>query len=130
MSAQEVSQAPVKLSFGYKVTWGVASFGRSLISGIYGALLTKPAQSVAIALSPFILEITNFITREANQGQITLNQPAEAIFGIKILVGLIPGAAMLVGAALLYFYPLRGDYLAEVKEKVLTLHAEKKMKLK
>lgn len=31
--------APVKLSLGYKVTWGIAALGTSLISGIYGALL-------------------------------------------------------------------------------------------
>ena len=35
----KLSLSPVKLSLGYKVTWGVASFGTSLISGIYGALL-------------------------------------------------------------------------------------------
>jgi len=31
--------APVKLSLGYKVIWGIAALGTSLISGIYGALL-------------------------------------------------------------------------------------------
>lgn len=31
---------PRKLSFGYKVIWGIASLGTSLISGIYGGLLT------------------------------------------------------------------------------------------
>jgi GPH family glycoside/pentoside/hexuronide:cation symporter len=93
------------------------------------ALLTKPAQSVAIALSPFILEMTNFVSREANQGQIMLNQPPGAIFGIRALVGLIPGCAMLIGALLLKFYPLRGAYLDEVKSKVLALHAEKHAKL-
>lgn len=89
------------------------------------ALLTKPAQSIALALSPFMLEITNFITREANQGQITLNQPESAIWGIKMLIGLIPGLALLIGAGILRWYPLRGDYLDEVKQKVLTMHAEK-----
>ncbi len=89
------------------------------------ALLTKPAQSIALALFPFVLETTNFISRETNQGQITINQPPGAIFGIKALVGLIPGIAMLMGAALLSLYPLKGRYLEEVKEKVLILHAQK-----
>ena len=31
---------PGKLSFGYKISWGIASLGTSLISGIYGGLLT------------------------------------------------------------------------------------------
>jgi GPH family glycoside/pentoside/hexuronide:cation symporter len=93
------------------------------------ALLTKPAQSVALALSPFILQATGFVTREANQGQIYLDQPASAIFGIKALVGLIPGIALLLGALILVWFPLRGSYLGEVQEKVLRLHAEKKSRL-
>ncbi|HOC21234.1 MAG TPA: MFS transporter [Anaerolineae bacterium] len=93
------------------------------------ALLTKPAQSVALALIPFILEATHFVTREANQGQIFLNQPASALFGIKVLVGLIPGVAMLLGALILTAFPLRGAYLQHVKEEMLALHAEKRARL-
>ncbi len=93
------------------------------------ALLTKPAQSVALALIPFILEATHFVTREANQGQIFLDQPASALFGIKALVGLIPGVAMLLGALILTAFPLRGAYLQRVKEEMLALHAEKRARL-
>ena len=93
------------------------------------ALLTKPAQSVALALIPFILEATHFVTREANQGQIFLNQPASALFGIKVLVGLIPGVAMLLGALILTAFPLRGAYLQRVKEEMLALHVEKRARL-
>lgn len=89
------------------------------------ALITKPAQSVALALSPFILEATGFITRDQNGGQIFLNQPATAIFGIKTIAGLVPGLALLLGALILFLYPLRGDYLAQVQERVLALHAAK-----
>ncbi|MBN1247477.1 MAG: MFS transporter, partial [Anaerolineae bacterium] len=89
------------------------------------ALLTKPAQSIALALMPFVLETTGFITREANQGQITLDQPANAIWGIKILAGLIPGVAMVLGAIILRWYPLRGEYLQKVQQQVLDLHAQK-----
>lgn len=93
------------------------------------ALLTKPAQSVALALIPFVLEATHFVTREANQGQIFLNQPASALFGIRVLVGLIPGVAMLLGALILTAFPLRGAYLQHVKEEMLALHAEKRARL-
>ncbi|HRT32375.1 MAG TPA: MFS transporter [Anaerolineae bacterium] len=93
------------------------------------ALLTKPAQSVALALIPLILEATHFVTREANQGQIFLNQPASALFGIRVLVGLIPGVAMLLGALILTAFPLRGAYLQHVKEEMLALHAEKRARL-
>ena len=93
------------------------------------ALLTKPAQSVALALSPFILEATNFVTREANQGQIYLNQPPAAISGIKVLVGLIPGLAMILGTIILIWFPLRGEHLIRVQEQVLALHARKRAQL-
>jgi len=93
------------------------------------AFITKPAQSVALALSPLILELTGFVTRQANQGEIFLNQPASAILGIKIIVGLIPGLAMLLGALILHFYPLRGKYLDEMQQRVLELHAKKHAEL-
>ena len=39
-STQQVAQAaPVRLTLGYKVIWGIAALGTSLISGIYAALL-------------------------------------------------------------------------------------------
>jgi len=93
------------------------------------ALLTKPAQSIALTLVPLILESTAFVTREANQGQIFLDQPASALFGIKVLIGLIPGLALILGAILLSWYPLRGKYLEQVQEQVLATHAEKQARL-
>ena len=90
------------------------------------ALITKPAQSIAIWITPFILERTNFVTRASNMGEIFLNQPAEALMGIKIFSGVIPGIACLIGALILAFYPLRGKYLQNVQQKVLALHKEKK----
>jgi glycoside/pentoside/hexuronide:cation symporter, GPH family len=89
------------------------------------ALLTKPAQSVALVLIAQILAAAEFITRESNQGVIFLDQPESALFGIKILVGLIPGIAMLLGALILIWYPLKGTYLQDVQSKVLKMHAEK-----
>jgi GPH family glycoside/pentoside/hexuronide:cation symporter len=93
------------------------------------ALITKPAQSVALALSPWILETTNFVTREQNLGEIFLDQPASALFGIRVITGLIPGAALLVGALILTLFPLHGEYLERIKREGLTLHAEKQAKL-
>ena len=93
------------------------------------ALITKPAQSIALALTPFILEATHFITREHNNGQIFLAQPGSALFGLKALVGLIPGLALLIGAAILIWFPLRGAYLEQVQKQVLELHAVKHARL-
>jgi GPH family glycoside/pentoside/hexuronide:cation symporter len=90
------------------------------------ALITKPAQSIAIALPPFILEGAKFVTRESNGGLLFANQPASAIFGIKVFIGLIPGIAMLLGAAILFFFPLKGKRLEQMHKEVLVLHAKKK----
>lgn len=89
------------------------------------ALITKPAQSVALALAPFILEATAFVSRDKNMGQIFANQPESAIFGMKVITGLIPGIAMLLGALILALYPLHGAYLKKIQAKVLELHAQK-----
>jgi len=58
-------------------------------------------------------------------GKIFLDQPGSALFGIKVIAGLVPGLAMLLGAVILIAYPLKGTYLKEVQEKVLALHAQK-----
>lgn len=93
------------------------------------ALITKPAQSVALALAPWILQLTNFVTRSSNNGEALLDQPASAIFGIKLFMGFIPGVAMLLGALILFLFPLQGRYLAEVQSKVLEMHAQKQKEL-
>ena len=93
------------------------------------ALITKPAQSVAIALIPAILEAAHFVTRQSQGGAIVRDQPASAVMGIRILIGLIPGIAMFAGALILALYPLRGRRLVEMKGKVLALHAEKRERL-
>ena len=72
------------------------------------ALITKPAQSIAIWVTPFILERTNFVTYASNLGEIFLDQPSEALMGIKIFSGVIPGIACILGANFLIWYPLRG----------------------
>ena len=89
------------------------------------ALITKPAQSIALWLFPFVLEATQFVSREQNNGVAFLDQPASAIFGIKAISGLIPGIAMLIGALILVWFPLRGKYLEKVQHEVLELHARK-----
>ena len=93
------------------------------------ALVTKPAQSIALALTPFILSMTHFVTRDANGGRIFLNQPPEAIFGIKVFVGLIPGLAMFAGALILFAFPLQGEKLTKMRADLLELHAQKAAKL-
>jgi GPH family glycoside/pentoside/hexuronide:cation symporter len=93
------------------------------------ALITKPAQSIALALIPAVLETTHFVTRVSQGGAVLRDQPASAVLGIKILIGLVPGVALFLGALILVFYPLRGRYLDQVKDKVIALHQEKRARL-
>ena len=86
------------------------------------AMLTKPAQSVAIAIGPVMLAFAGFLIEQTVQ-------PVRAIFMIKILMGALPGAAMLLGALILLWYPLKNSYLKEIQEKVLEMHDEKYQKL-
>lgn len=93
------------------------------------ALLTKPAQSIALFLTAFILEQSGFITRAMNQGAIFLEQTDGALFGIRSIVGLIPGLAMLVGVFILAFFPIQGERLTNLKATIVKMHAEKESQL-
>ncbi len=93
------------------------------------ALITKPAQSLANGLIANVLALTHFVTRESNAGVIFLNQPESALFGIRALVGLIPGVALLIAAGLLHWYPITGDRLKTIKTTILDMHALKKQTL-
>lgn len=92
------------------------------------ALITKPAQSLSLIIGPSLLTIAGFLTSAT--GEIILPQPTSALLVIKALIGLIPGIVVLIGAIILILYPLKGDYLKEVKQKILDIHAEKELKLK
>ncbi|MEK7390185.1 MAG: MFS transporter [Elusimicrobiota bacterium] len=70
------------------------------------ALLTKPAQSLALALIAGCLERAGFIPHAKQLAGAFASQPADAGNVIRALVGPVPGTAMLIGATLLFFYPL------------------------
>ena len=95
------------------------------------ALITKPAQSLAVIVPTILLAITGFIPRSDTGGIPRPDlQPPEALFAIRAFTGLIPGLALLAEAVILFAYPLKGAYWKEVQEKVLILHDEKHQKLK
>ena len=89
------------------------------------ALVTKPAQSLAIWITAFILTQTAFVTTQANGGVPFLNQPESPRMGIRALVGLIPGISLALGALALTWFPLKGKLLEDQKQRILALHAEK-----
>lgn len=93
------------------------------------ALVTKPAQSVALALSAFLIEVAGFIPADPVTGAIEVNQPAGVLVAIRVSIGLLPGLAMLAGALILRWYPLKGSYLDKVHADIMVIHADKESRL-
>ena len=93
------------------------------------ALITKPAQSLAIILPSLLLDWSNFIPRVGNNPP-NLNQPAEAFLAIRVFTLLLPGLALLLSALILKFYPIRGEYWDNIQKEILILHDKKHKKLK
>ena len=93
------------------------------------ALVTKPAQSVAIYITALILAETAFVTTQANGGVPFLNQPESAQMGIRALVGLIPGITLLLGAIALFWFPIKGKKLTDQQQTILEMHASKEAQL-
>jgi GPH family glycoside/pentoside/hexuronide:cation symporter len=92
------------------------------------ALITKPAQSVSAVISGVVLLLTEYV----QDLPIGDSQPLSAILGIKLLIGLIPAIAILMGLISLWFYPLDGitEEYKEMKKQVSILHEKKFEKLR
>lgn len=93
------------------------------------ALITKPAQSLAIVIPSLLLDLSGFIPRAENAPP-SLNQPFEAFLAIRLFTLLIPGLALLIAALILKFYPIRGEYWDNIQREILILHDKKHKKLK
>ncbi len=94
------------------------------------ALITKPAQSLALWIPAFLLQINHFIPRNPVTLEIYPYQLPGVYTAMRVFVGLLPGIALLVEALILAFYPLRGKHWKDMQQKVLILHDEKHKKLK
>ncbi len=92
------------------------------------ALVTKPAQSIAIIIPTLLLNLSGFIPRVGNNPP-NLNQPFEAFLSIRSFTLLIPGIALLLSALILKFYPIRGEYWDNIRKEILILHDKKHKKL-
>jgi GPH family glycoside/pentoside/hexuronide:cation symporter len=102
--------------------------GRRREAAYFGvnAMITKPAQSLVVIIPGIMLALSNFQPRIGPDP--ILNQPFMVFVSIRAFIGLIPGIALLLGALILQFYPLKGEYWEEVQEEVLELHQEKQKK--
>jgi len=92
------------------------------------ALITKPSQSLSAWIAGYIFFITLY-NQDLGPGE---TQPESAIFGIKLLVGLIPAIFLIIGLIALWYYPLDGssEEFKEMKRKVSILHDEKLERLR
>jgi len=93
------------------------------------ALITKPAQSIAIAIPSLLLTLAHFVPRDAFGNIQPQTHPNEVDFAIRAFMGLIPAIALYIEVLILQLYPLKGDYLTNVQKDVLQLHQEKHSKL-
>jgi len=86
------------------------------------ALIHKPSQSIGPIIATFILGIFGYI-------QNSDLQPDSALLGIKILMFLIPAIVSAIGLIFMYFYPIHGEKLEQLREKLQILHTEKRERL-
>jgi len=91
------------------------------------ALFIKPAGSFGPIIGLAFLEFFGFFK---STGTETIVQSDMAMFGIKLLYFVVPAILLLIGLIFLYFYPLHGEKLKELEEKLAILHRQKKEKLK
>ena len=87
------------------------------------ALFIKPAGSFGPIIGLAFLEAFGFVKNATTQ-------TANAMLGIKLLYFVVPAIVLLIGLVFLYHYPLHGERLKEIEEKLAIIHQEKKEKLK
>jgi GPH family glycoside/pentoside/hexuronide:cation symporter len=93
------------------------------------ALITKPAQSLAIVIPTALLSAVNFIPHALGTPPV-FPQPAGVDIVIRLFIGLIPGIGLLFSAFILQFYPIKGEYWKKIQKDILILHEKKHAKWK
>ncbi|MHA1804066.1 MAG: MFS transporter [Promethearchaeota archaeon] len=99
-----------------EITTGVRREG--MYQGIQ-AFIVKGSVSLSYIIMSIVFVLSGFTAGNPVQ-------PPSALLGIRLLIGLIPSFVMFIGILIYRHYPLKGERLKEVKEKVLELHEEKR----
>ena len=86
------------------------------------ALIHKPTQSIGPIVATFILTIFGYVQNSDLQSD-------SALLGIKILMFLVPAIVSGIGLVFMYFYPLHGDKLDQLRENLQILHKEKRERI-
>lgn len=107
--------------------------GRRREASFFGvnALITKPAESIAVWMWTGLLSLFAFVQPVIDEWGIAYPQPqtAESLFGIRILMSVVPAIMVLLLLIPVYFYPLDGSKYREMKQLVHQLHLKKEKKL-
>jgi len=74
-------------------------------------LMQKVASSIAIPLVLLVLDITGYVPN-------TLQQPPNALLGIRIVIGPIPAVILSLGILFAVLYPLDRERYAEVNQEL------------
>ena len=82
------------------------------------ALITKPASSLIIFIFTFIIEFFGY------NSELEIQSP-QAIEGLRLGVGILPLAFLVLAFIALFFYPLHGEKLKQIKTDLNILHKER-----
>jgi len=85
------------------------------------AIFNKIAETLGPIIAVTVLVLFNF-RQNAPEGYI---QSETAIIGIKFLLFIVPSIMDVLGMIALRFYPIKGDYLKELKSYIEKAHQEK-----
>ena len=86
------------------------------------ALIHKPAQSIGPIVATIILGVFGYV-------QDSPTQLPSAYIGIKILMLLIPVIVSTIGLIFIYYYPIYGERLEQMREQLHMLHEEKRKRI-
>ncbi len=95
------------------VEWGEWQTGERH-EGMFYSLVTltrKVTTSIAIPLALLLLEFTGYVPN-------VVEQPANALWGIRIAIGPIPAALLCIGILFAFRYPLTRDQYAQVAQEL------------
>lgn len=87
------------------------------------AMIQKPGEQLPLIMGASILLLTGYI-----QGAPASDQPDSAIFGLKLMITIIPILFCILILISQLINPLKGEYIMEMKENLLNLHEEKERK--
>jgi GPH family glycoside/pentoside/hexuronide:cation symporter len=82
------------------------------------ALVTKPASSLIVFIFTLMIEFFGYDSE-------LMVQSAEAIFGLRLGVGILPIGFLVLGFLALVFYPLHGEKIKQIKTDLNKMHKKR-----